>query len=69
MKTWTPLIVGVVITLLLNAFPWFMAFVIQAPGWAQAGWAYYFFTIPAGVVLLLLGLIISLVLFFRRRNN
>ena len=69
MKTWTPLIVSVLLALVINAFPVFMAFVVRAEGWAQAGWAYYFLTIPAAIVLLLLGLVISLVVFFRRRRG
>lgn len=69
MKTWTPLLISLVLTFLMNFFPFFMAFIVGDEGWAQAGWAYYFFTIPLGLLLLALGLIISLVLYFRRRKN
>lgn len=68
MKTWTPLIVALVVTFVMNAFPFFMAFVVGDEGWAQAGWAFYFFTIPLGALLLAGGLVISLIYFFRRRK-
>jgi hypothetical protein len=69
MNTWTPLIITVVFSVLMNVFPLFMAFVVRAQGWAEAGWVFYFFTIPAALVLLFLGLVISLVLFFRRKST
>jgi NADH:ubiquinone oxidoreductase subunit K len=68
MKTWTPLLITFVITVVMNAIPVFMAFVVGDEGWAQAGWAFYFFTIPLGALLLVLGLVLSLVLFFNRRK-
>ncbi len=68
MRTWTPLVVSVVLAVGINLFPIFMAFVVRAEGFVQAGWAFYFFLVPAAVVLLLLGLVISLVLWFRRRR-
>ena len=66
MNTWTPLIAAIVITVILNAFPLIMAFVLRVEGWAQAGWALYFFIVPFSLILLLIGLITSLYLFFTR---
>ena len=69
MKTWTPFVITLVVTVVMNAFPLFMAFVVGDEGWAQAGWAFYFFTIPLGALLLAMGFVISLILFFRRRKG
>lgn len=69
MKTWTPFLASLVVTFLMNFFPFFMAFIVGAEGWGEAGWALYFFTIPLGILLLLLGLVISLILFVRRRQK
>lgn len=69
MKTWTPFLLSLVLTFLLNFFPFFMAFIVGDEGWGQAGWAFYFFTIPLGALLLALGLVISLVLFVNRRRK
>ncbi len=69
MKTWTPLLITFVITVVMNAIPVFMAFVVGDEGWAQAGWAFYFFTIPLGALLLVAGFVISLVLYFKRRKT
>lgn len=69
MKTWTPFLISLLVTFLLNFFPFFMAFIVRAEGWGEAGWAFYFFTIPLGALLLALGLIISLILFLRRRQK
>jgi hypothetical protein len=69
MKTWTPLLISLVLAVILNAYPLVMAFVVQAEGWVQGGWAVYFFTVPLGGILIMSGLVISLVLFFRRRKS
>ena len=69
MKVWIPLIYSLGWAFLMNAYPYYMAFVVGDDGWGRAGWAFYFITIPAGVVLILLGLITSLVLFFVRRKK
>ena len=69
MKPSLPLICSLILAFLMNAFPIFMAFIVGDEGWATAGWAFYFFTIPIGLLLILLGFIISLVLFFIGRKN
>jgi hypothetical protein len=56
-------------SVLMNVFPAFMAFVVQAEGWAQAGWAFYFLTIPLSVALLLIGGVVSIVLGASRRQG
>ncbi|MBX3051221.1 MAG: hypothetical protein KF753_07110 [Caldilineaceae bacterium] len=68
MKTWLPFLIALVVTVVMNAFPFFMAFVVGDEDWAQAGWAFYFFTIPLGALLLALGFVISLILYLRRRK-
>jgi heme/copper-type cytochrome/quinol oxidase subunit 3 len=69
MKTWVPITIALVLTFVMNAFPLFMAFVVEDEGWAQAGWVFYFYTIPLGILLILLGALISIILFFRRRRK
>lgn len=65
MKTWTPLLAAIIISVLINVFPLVMAFVLRVEGWAQTGWVFYLFTIPISAVLIIGGLIISLFLYFR----
>ncbi|MCY0967120.1 hypothetical protein [Parathalassolituus penaei] len=68
MKTWTPFKLATLLAVLINAFPLLMAFVVQADGWKETGWVMYMLLIPAGLGLMLLGFITSMVMFFRRRN-
>lgn len=67
MKTWTPFIISLVLAILIIAFPLFMAFVVGDEGWVEVGGFLEIILIPAGAGLSLAGLIISLVLYFRRR--
>lgn len=69
MRTWTPLLAAVVLAILLNAAPVLLAFMVNAPGWREGGWAYYFLTLPAGVVIVAMGLIISWILHRRRHKT
>jgi len=64
MNRWTPLLISILIVIIINAFPLVMAFVIEKEGWVQGGWAFYFYIIPASIIILLVGLIVSLKRFF-----
>jgi hypothetical protein len=66
MKIWVPLTIALVLSFLMNAFPLFMAFVVKNEGWAQAGWALYFYTIPLTLLLLVLATLITIILFLQR---
>ena len=59
---WIPLGICFALALVLNLPPWFMAFVYKSKGWQFVGWIYYIFTVPIGIVLLVIGLILSFVL-------
>ena len=67
MKSWVPFVAALVITVVINAFPAFMAFVIGNDEWMQFGWVVYFYSIPFSLVLLIVGALISLILSYRRR--
>lgn len=67
MKVWNPLVVSIIIAIVINVFPLFMAFVLGSEQWKQSGWAFYFFTIPLGGILILFGFIISLILYFIKK--
>lgn len=69
MKSWVPFVVALIITIVLNAFPAFMAFVVGDSGWAQVGWVVYFYSIPFSLVLLFVGALISLIMHRRRRSQ
>lgn len=56
-------------SVLMNLFPIFMAFVVRAEGWAQAGWAFYFLTIPLSAALLVIGGVVSIALGASRRQE
>ncbi len=60
MGNWLPFWIGFILAVAINMYPWFMAFVLKKEGWGMVGWVYYFFTIPIGIVLFVLGLLISL---------
>ncbi|MGX5175485.1 hypothetical protein ACUR5C_15800 [Aliikangiella sp. IMCC44653] len=66
MKTWTPLIATSIVSLLLNAYPIFMASVVKAEGWLEAGWVWYYFSIPVTLVIFSVGLLTSVILYFAR---
>ena len=66
--TWIPLLTAILISICANLFPIFMAFVLKADGWAGAGWVLYFFLLPASLGLIVVGLILSLIIFFVRQR-
>ncbi|MEL6372895.1 MAG: hypothetical protein AAFR04_02890 [Pseudomonadota bacterium] len=61
MTAWKPLLWAILIAFSINAFPAFMAFVVGDQGWVSAGWALYFFLIPLGALILVVGLIWSII--------
>ena len=65
MMSWMPFGIGLLITALLNFFPYFMAFVVRSEKWRTVGWFYYLFTLPIGLVAAVIGLVVSLVLVAR----
>jgi uncharacterized BrkB/YihY/UPF0761 family membrane protein len=69
MKTWVPITVALVLSVVMNAFPLVMAFVLEVEGWAEAGWAFYFYTIPLSLLLIVVGMLLTMILFFRRRRK
>ena len=52
--------ISMIIVILMNTFPLVMAFVIEKEGWAQGGWAFYFYIIPFSVIILLVGLVMTI---------
>jgi len=58
-----------VISIVLNAIPYLGAFVLNLPGWAQTAWAFYFFTIPVGAVLVLVGIILTIILYRKQSKS
>ncbi len=59
---WIALCICIALALGINLFPWFMAFVVNSEKWKMVGWAYYFFTFPIGIALVVVGLILALIL-------
>lgn len=66
-KCFLPLIIAIVLAIFINCIPIFMAD-SDLPGGGAAGWL-YILTIPAASVLILLGLLISIVVFFCQPQN
>lgn len=66
--TWIPLLIAILISICANLYPIFMAFVIEEDGWVQTGWVLYFFLLPASLGLIVVGWILSLIIFFVRRQ-
>tara|TARA_B100000405_G_C16689359_1_gene412315 strand:- start:1227 stop:1475 length:249 start_codon:yes stop_codon:yes gene_type:complete len=66
--TWIPLLIAILISICANLYPILMAFVIEADGWVQAGWVLYFFLLPASLALIVVGWVLSLIIFFVRRR-
>lgn len=52
--------IAALVTVMINGYPFFMAFVVGSEGWQQGGWALLFLTIPLGLVLLLAGTVMSI---------
>ena len=71
--TWIPLLIAILISICANLFPVFMDVILEADGWAGAGWALYarflFFILPASLGLIVVGLLLSLIIFFVRRRS
>ena len=63
------MIVAILLAVLMNAFVFVMAFVITSPGPNEVGYLYFIFTIPAGGLLIVAGLIVSLIFYFRRKDT
>ncbi len=59
MQSWMPFWICLALALFMNLLPWFMAFVVKSKVWQQTGWVYYFATLPLGIVLIVLGVILS----------
>ncbi|MEL6287594.1 MAG: hypothetical protein AAFQ42_04195 [Pseudomonadota bacterium] len=55
---WGPLVRMAALTAALNAYPFIRALFSEA--WANAGWVYLFYSVPLGLVLLAVGLVLSL---------
>ena len=68
MKTWTPTIIAVVLAVIAILFPFFMAFVVKSPGWMQVGPFLERAIVPISAAVVAIGLIISLCLYFYRKN-
>lgn len=51
--------IAALVAVVINGYPFFMAFVVGSEGWQQGGWALLFVTIPLGLVLLLVGGVMS----------
>ncbi len=66
--TWIPLLIAILISICANLYPILMAFVIEADGWVQGGWVLYFFLLPASLALIVVGWVLSLIIFFVRRR-
>lgn len=69
LKIWLPFLLATGLALLLNLYPIFMAFVLKVEGWGQTGWIFYFFTIPIGGGLVLIGLAISLIWTYMQKKK
>ena len=68
MKIWLPFSIACVLAVLINLYPWFMAFDVGDEAWIQAGWALYFMTIPIGLGLIALGLVLTGIRWYRVRK-
>lgn len=62
---WRPFYVALMLVMLINGFPLFMAFVLQANGWMELGWIWYLLSVPGSLFLLF----VSLLLVKRPRSN
>ena len=67
--TWIPLLTAILISICANLFPIFMAFVLEADGWKGAGFVLYLFILPASIVLIVVGLILSLIISSKRKDG
>ncbi len=68
-KPYFPLVLTLVISIVLNAIPYLGAFVLNLPGWVQTAWVFYFFTIPIGAVLVLVGIILTIILYRKQSKS
>ena len=60
MTTCKPLVVAAILAVVINGYPFVMAFVVGSEAWQQGGWAVLFLTIPVGLGMLLVGGAMSL---------
>jgi hypothetical protein len=67
MKSWMPFTISFIVAVVMNVLPLAWAEFVDN-SFYEVGFVLYFLTIPAGILLMLAGLIISLVLFFKRRS-
>jgi len=56
-----PLFIAVLIALVINVYPIYLAY-MDPERYGVVGWMFYFYTIPAAVVILLVGWLFSVVL-------